>query len=100
MRKVAFEDFRSFGQPTVAPLTAALLSEIVLDGFHARLPFKIIFARFDLPLPVFRGSKGRIKMNSLLQQLRRPLCITCFSQCSYHMVYGVQMDLLSHAPLG
>jgi hypothetical protein len=32
---------------------------------------KIIFSRFDLPLPVFRGSKGRISMNLSLQQLRR-----------------------------
>jgi hypothetical protein len=38
--------------------------------------FKIIFHRFvDLPLPVFRGSKGRISMNLSLQQLRRPLHI-------------------------
>ncbi len=25
---------------------------------------------------------------------------TCFSECCYHVVYGVCMDLLSHAPLG
>jgi hypothetical protein len=31
---------------------------------------KIICHRFDLPLPVFRGSKGRIWMKSLLQHLR------------------------------
>ncbi len=33
---------------------------------------RMIFHRFDLPLPVFRGSKGRISMNLSLQQLRRP----------------------------
>jgi hypothetical protein len=33
---------------------------------------KIIFYRFDLPLPVFRGSKGRIWTKLSLQQLRRP----------------------------
>jgi hypothetical protein len=36
---------------------------------------KIIFHRFDLSLPVFRGSKGRIWMKSLMQQLGRPLHI-------------------------
>jgi hypothetical protein len=33
---------------------------------------KIIFTRFDLPLPVFRGSKGPIRTKLSLQQLRRP----------------------------
>jgi hypothetical protein len=32
---------------------------------------RMIFDRFDLPLPVFRGSKGRIWMKSLMQQLGR-----------------------------
>ena len=36
---------------------------------------RIICHRFDLPLPVFRGSKGRVKMKLSLQQLRRPLHI-------------------------
>jgi hypothetical protein len=36
---------------------------------------RMIFHRFDLPLPVFRGSKGPIWMKSLLQHLRRPLRI-------------------------
>ncbi len=36
MRKGAFAVFRTFGQLTVAPLIAALLSEVVLDGSHAR----------------------------------------------------------------
>ena len=36
----------------------------------------MIFHCFDLPLPVFRRSKGRIiRMKLSLQQLRRPLCI-------------------------
>ena len=33
---------------------------------------RMIFDRFDLPLPVFRGSKGRIWTKLSLQQLRRP----------------------------
>jgi hypothetical protein len=36
---------------------------------------RMICHRFDLPSPVFRGSKGPIRMKSLLQQLRRPLHI-------------------------
>ena len=36
---------------------------------------KIIFHRFDLPLPVFRGSKGPIRTKLSLQQLRRPFQI-------------------------
>jgi hypothetical protein len=36
MRKEGFVVFRSFGQLTVAPLTAALLSEVGSDGSHAR----------------------------------------------------------------
>jgi hypothetical protein len=36
---------------------------------------RIIFYRFDLPLPVFRGSKGPIRKQLSLQQLRRPLHI-------------------------
>jgi hypothetical protein len=33
---------------------------------------RMICHRFDLPLPVFRGSKGQIPKQLLLQQLRRP----------------------------
>jgi hypothetical protein len=33
---------------------------------------RMIFHRFDLPLPVFRGSKGPIWKKLSLQQLRRP----------------------------
>ncbi len=33
---------------------------------------KMLFHRFDLPLPVFRGSKGPIRKKLSLQQLRRP----------------------------
>jgi hypothetical protein len=32
--------FRSFGQLFMAPLTAALLSELRSDEFHGRLPFE------------------------------------------------------------
>jgi hypothetical protein len=40
--------------------------------FMAGYLLKIIFHRFDLPLPVFRGSKGPIWKQLSLQQLRRP----------------------------
>ena len=33
---------------------------------------RMIFHRFALPLPVFRGSKGPIRKKLSLQQLRRP----------------------------
>jgi hypothetical protein len=46
MRMVGFAFFRSFGQLLVAPLTAALLSEIVFDGFYGRLPFENYFLSF------------------------------------------------------
>ncbi len=36
---------------------------------------RIIFRRFDLPLPVFRRSKGPIRNKLLFQQIRRPLHI-------------------------
>ena len=40
--------------------------------FMAGNILKIIFHRFDLPLPVFRGSKGPFRKKLSLQQLRRP----------------------------
>ena len=40
----------------------------LMAGYLSRM----ICHRFDLPLPVFRGSKGRIRMKLSLQQLRRP----------------------------
>ena len=40
----------------------------LMPGYLSRM----ISHRFDLPLPVFRGSKGRIRMKLSLQQLRRP----------------------------
>ena len=43
----------------------------IMPGYLSRM----IFYRFDLSLPVFRGSKGRIWMKLSLQQLRRPLHI-------------------------
>ena len=43
----------------------------LMPGYYSRM----IFHRFDLPLPVFRGSKGPNRMKSSLQQLRRPLHI-------------------------
>ena len=65
---------------------------------------KIIFHRFDLPSPVFRGSKGPIRKKLSLRAAALEAIshtyITCFSECCYHVVYGVCMDLLSHAPLG
>ena len=65
---------------------------------------RIIFHCFDLPLPVFRGSKGPIrKMLSLYAAASEAVAhtyTTCFSEYCYYVVYGVHMDLLSHAPLG
>ena len=43
----------------------------LMSGYLSRM----IRQRFDLPLPVFRGSKGRTRMQLSLQQLRRPLHI-------------------------
>jgi hypothetical protein len=43
----------------------------IMVGYLSRM----IFHRFDLPSPLFRGSKGPIRMKSSLQQLRRPLHI-------------------------
>ena len=43
----------------------------LMSGYLSRM----ICHRFDLPLAVFRGSKGRIRMKLSLQQLRRPLHI-------------------------
>jgi hypothetical protein len=40
--------------------------------FMAGYLLKIIFHRFDLPLPVFRVSKGPNRKQLSLQQLRRP----------------------------
>ena len=45
-----------------------------MDIMPGNLPI-IIFHRFDLPLPVFRGSKGPNRKKLSLQQLRRPLHI-------------------------
>ena len=59
----------------VAPLTAALLSEIGSDGSHVGNLSRLILHRFALPLPAFRGSKGPIWRKLSLQQLRRPLHI-------------------------
>ena len=43
----------------------------LMPGYLSRM----ICHRFDLPLPVFRGSKGPIRIKLSLQQLRRPLHI-------------------------
>jgi hypothetical protein len=87
MRMVGFAFFRSFGQLPVAPLTAALLSEVGSDGFHGRLSFENDFS--SLCLIVAAASEAISHTYT-----------TCFSECCYHVVYGVCMDLLSHAPLG
>ena len=70
---------------------------------------RMIFHRFDLPLPVLRGSKERIWKKSLLQQLRRPYrmhtplvsvnavnmwCMECV-WISYRI-----LECVLHAPLG
>ena len=65
---------------------------------------RMLFHRFDLSLPVFRGSKGRFRMIEVIivaaSEAISHTYTTCFSECCYHVVYGVHMDLLSHAPLG
>ena len=64
---------------------------------------RMIFHRFDLPLPVFRGSKGADLEEVIVAAASEAIShtyITCFSECCYHVVYGVHMDLLSHASLG
>ena len=75
-----------------------------MDLMPGNLLRMICCHRFDLPLPVLRGSKGPTGIKLSLQQLRRPYHIhtntTCFSESCYHVMYGVLMDLLSHAPLG
>jgi hypothetical protein len=91
----------------VAPLTAALLSEVGSDGSHARLPFEMIFHRFDLSLPVFRGSKGRIRTQLSLQQLRRPYRIhtplvsanAVIMWCMECLWISYRMRLMDRAPV-
>ena len=58
---------------------------------------------FDLPVPVFRGSKGPIWKEISVAAASEAVAhtyTTCFSEYCLHVVYGVQMDLLSHAPFG
>ena len=59
----------------------------------------MIFHSFDLPLPVCRGSKDEVIGAAALEAVAHTYT-TCFSECCYHVVYGVHMDLLSHAPRG
>ena len=97
MRKGAFEDFCSFGQLFVAPASAARGS---IGWISCQVMF---FNRFDLPSPVFRGSKGSIRNKLSLQQLWRPLhiCtyITCFSECVVYEVHVDLMRFLNKAPV-
>ena len=68
---------------------------------------KMIIHRFDLPLPVFRGSKGPIRMKLSLQQLRRPLHIhtplvsanAVIMWCMECIWISYRMRLLDRAPV-
>jgi hypothetical protein len=68
---------------------------------------RIIFHRFDLPLPVFRGSKGPIWINLSLQQLRRPYRIhtplvsanAVIMWCMECVLTSYCMRLLDRAPV-
>ena len=46
-----------------------------------------------------RGDKDEIIVAAALEAVAHTY-ITCFSECCYHVVYEVHMDLLSHALLG
>ncbi len=58
---------------------------------------RMIFHRFDLPLPVFRGSKGpiwrKLSLRAAASEAISHTYTTCFSECCYHVMYGVHMDL-------
>jgi hypothetical protein len=56
---------------------------------------RMIFDRFDLPMPVLREE---VIVAAALEAVAHTYT-TCFSECCYHVVFGVHMDLLSHAPL-
>ena len=68
---------------------------------------KIICHRFDLPLPVFRGSKGPIQEKLSLQQLWRPLHIhtplvsanAVIMWCMECIWISYRMRLLDRAPV-
>jgi hypothetical protein len=68
---------------------------------------RIIFHRFDLPLPVFRASKGPIWMKFSLQQLRRPYRIhtplvsanAVLMWCMECIWISYRMRLLDRAPI-
>ena len=68
---------------------------------------RMIFHRFDLPLPVFRGSKGPIKEKLTLQQLRRPYRIhtplvsanAVIMWCMECVWISYRMRLLDRAPV-
>jgi hypothetical protein len=68
---------------------------------------RMIFHRFDLPLPVFRGSKGPILKKLSLQQLQRPLHIhtplvsanAVIMWCMECVWISYRMRILDRAPL-
>ena len=68
---------------------------------------RMICHRFVLSLPVFRGSKGRIRMKLSLQQLRRPLHIhtplvsanAVIMWCMECIWTSYRMRLLDRAPV-
>ena len=70
----------------------------LMPGYFSRM----ICHRFDLSLAVFRGSKGADLDEVIVAAASEAVAhtyTTCFSECCYYVVYGVHMDLLSHAPL-
>jgi hypothetical protein len=75
----------------------------LMAGYLSRM----IFHCFDLPLPVFRGSKGRISMKLSLQQLRRPYRIhaplvsanAVIMWCMECLWISYRMRLLDRAPV-
>jgi hypothetical protein len=68
---------------------------------------RIICHRFDLPLPVFRGSKRPIRIKLSLQQLRRPLhthtplvsANAVHMWCMEYIWISYRMRLLKRAPV-
>ena len=75
----------------------------LMPGYYSRM----IFHRFDLPLPVFRGSKGLIGTKLSLQQLWRPYRIhtpivsanAVIMWCMECVCISYRMRLLDRAPV-
>ena len=70
----------------------------LIPGNLSRMMFHR-FAYHCLCLGDRRGDKDEIIVAAALEAVAHTYT-TCFSESCYHVVYGVHMDLLSHAPLG